>query len=305
MKIANFKSLRRYARRFYELSFPYWQKLGFHITPNHYYWPIPDTRKLRDVLWEKKSDLIGVEMNDKEQLELLHQFLRFKKEFKTFPRNKTSIPYQYYVNNGYFESVDGAILYLIIRYFKPKRIFEIGSGFSTYLSAQAVTKNKEENGNECELVVIDPFPNDIIKIGFPGLSQSILKEVQEVHLEEFEKLTESDILFIDSSHVLKLGSDVQFIFLEVLPRLNKGVFVHFHDIFFPAEYPKEWVLRKFMFWNEQYLLQAFLTFNDSYKVIWAGNYMYLKYPLQMGTALDTYYEREEIGPGSFWMKKTN
>lgn len=305
MKIADLnKSLRRFVRKLYELSFPYWQKLGFHIIPNHYYWPIPDTRKLKDVLWQKKSDLVGIEMNDKEQLEMLHLFLRFKKEFETFPRNKTSIPYQYYVNNGYFGSIDGAIVHSIIRYFKPKIIFEIGSGFSTYLSAQAVIKNKEENGDGCELVVIDPCPNDVIKIGFPGLSQLIPKEVQEVHLSEFEKLKENDILFIDSSHVLKIGSDVQFIFLEVLPRLNKGVFVHFHDIFLPAEYLKEWVLQKFMFWNEQYLLQAFLTFNDSYKVIWAGNYMYLKYPRKMEAAFDLYYERKGIGLGSFWMKKT-
>jgi len=89
-----------------------------------------------------------------------------------------------------------------------------------------------------------------------------------------------------------------------LPRLNKGVFVHFHDIFLPETYPKEWVLQKFMFWNEQYLLQAFLTFNDSYKVIWAGNYMYLKYHRKMETAFDPYCEREGIGPGSFWIKKT-
>jgi len=204
--------------------------------------------------------------------------------------------------NGVFGSVDGEILYCMIRYFKPGKIFEIGSGYSTYLSAQAILKNKEYNDHECELIAVEPYLNDVLKAGFPGLSKLISAKIQDVSLLEFGKLKENDILFIDSSHVLKIGSDVQYEYLDILPRLSKGVIVHVHDIFLPAEYPKEWVLKDYIFWTEQYLLQAFLAFNDSFEVLWAGNYMHLKYPNKLEDAFSS-YKRDERLPGSFWMRK--
>ena len=284
--------------------FTLWERLGFHITINHFYEPIPDTRTLKDDLWEKQSELVGIGMNEKSQIDLLSLFSsKFKKEYENFPRNETSILYQYYVDNRGFESVDGEILYCMIRHFKPKRFIEIGSGNSTYLSAQAILKNKEEdNAYECELVAIEPYPNDILKAGFPGLSKLVSKKVQDIPLSEFRKLRENDILFIDSSHVLKIGSDVQFEYLEILPRLHTGVVVHLHDIFLPAEYPKEWVLEKYIFWTEQYLLQAFLTFNDSFKVLWAGSYMHLKHPDKLEASFSS-YKRGERRPASFWIRK--
>ena len=132
-------------RRFLQKTFPLWQKLGFHITPNHYYYPIPDTRTLKDDLWQKQSELVGININEKNQLNFLSLFSsKFQEEYENLPKNKTLIPHQYYINNGGFTSVDGEILYCMIRHFKPKNIFEIGSGNSTYLSAQAVLENKEE-----------------------------------------------------------------------------------------------------------------------------------------------------------------
>jgi hypothetical protein len=284
--------------------FTLWEKLGFHITRNHFYEPIPDTRMLKDDLWEKQSELVGININEESQINLLSVFSsKFKEEYESFPRSETSIPFQYYVNNSAFSSVDGEIYYCMIRHFKPKKIFEIGAGYSTYLAAHAILKNKEEdNAYECELVAIDPYPNDVLKNGFPGLSKLIPKRVQDIPLSEFKKLLENDILFIDSTHVLKIGSDVQYEYLEILPRLNKGVIVHVHDIFLPSEYPKEWVLKKYIFWNEQYLLQAFLTFNDSFEVLWAGSYMHLKHPDKLEEAFSS-YKRDESWPGSFWMRK--
>jgi len=302
MKIA--KIYNAVLRRLIKKSFPFWQKLGFHVTPNHYYQPIPDTRTLKDDLWQKQSELAGIDINEEGQINLLFQFSsEFKEEYESLPRNKTSIPYQYYINNGAFGSVSGEILYCMIRHFKPTRIFEIGSGNSTYLSAQAILKNKEkDNSYDCELVAIEPYPNNILRAGFPGLSRLITKKAQDIPLSEFNKLIENDILFIDSSHVLKIGSDVQYEYLEILPRLNKGVIIHLHDIFLPAEYPEEWVLRDFKFWNEQYLLQAFLAFNDSFKVLWAGNYMHLKHPDKLELAFSS-YKGEKTWSGSFWIRK--
>lgn len=291
-------------RLFFQKMFPIWQKMGFHITPSYFYGPVPDTRTLKDELWKKKSELVGIDINEENQIELLSQFSsKFNVEYESFPRNKTSIPYQYYVNNSEFESVDGEILYCMIRSFKPNKIFEIGSGNSTYLSAQAILKNQEDNGHECKLIVFDPYPNEVLKSGFPGLSELISTKIQDVPLSKFSELKENDILFIDSSHVLKIGSDVQYEYLEILPRLRKGVIVHSHDIFLPAEYPKEWVLKAYRFWTEQYLLHAFLAFNDSFKVLWAGSYMHLKHPDKLETAFNS-YKRDERWPRSFWIRKT-
>ena len=292
-----------FLRLFIKKFFPVWQRMGFHITLNHFYEPIPDTRTLKDELWLKHSDMVGVEMNEERQINLLSQFSsKFKDEYENFPRFKTSIPYQYYVNNGTFESVDGEILYCMIRHFKPKKIFEIGSGNSTYLAAQAILRNKEENGKECELIAFEPYPNDVLRAGFPGLSELIPTKIEDVPLSKFDELKKNDILFIDSSHVLKIGGDVQYEYLEILPRLNKGVIVHLHDIFLPAEYPKEWVLRLHIFWTEQYLLQAFLAFNNAFEVLWGGSYMHLKHPDKLEAAFAS-YKREERWPGSFWMRK--
>lgn len=284
--------------------FPFWQRLGIHIVPNHFHAPVPDTRTLKDDLWTNYSELVGIDINEKKQLELLSVFVsKFKSEYDKFPKSKPSKPYEYYVNNINFSSVDGEILYCMIRYFKPERIFEIGSGYSTYLAAQAILKNKEEDDDyECKLVAIEPYPNKILKTGFPGFSKLIPKKIQDIPLSAFKKLTENDILFIDSSHVLKIGNDVQYIYLEILPRLNRGIIVHCHDIFLPLEYPKEWIIKLQRFWTEQYLLQAFLTFNDSFEVLWAGCYLLLKHPDKLEEAFSS-YKREEKWPQSFWMKK--
>jgi len=276
-------------QQFIRKSFPLWEKLGFHITPNDFSAPIPDTRTLNDDLWQTQSELLGIDINEQGQVDLLSRFSsKFKGEYESFPRSKTSVPYLYYVDNRSFLSVDGEVLYCMIRYFKPRKIFEVGSGNTTYLCAQAVLRNKEESGRECELIAIDPYPRDVLKIGFPGLSKLISAKVQDIPLSEFGKLTENDILFIDSSHVLKIGSDVQYEYLEVLPRLKKGVIIHAHDIFLPAEYPKEWIFREHWFWTEQYLLQAFLMFNDSFEVLWAGSYMHLKHPEKLEKAFSSY-----------------
>jgi len=301
MKISEiyYKALRKFLKK----TSSFWQMFNFHITPLHFYESIPDTRKLKEKLWSECSQLIGVDINENKQLELLSLFVsKFKKEYEVFPRNKTSVPYQYYVNNGGFESVDGEILYSMIRYFKPRRIIEIGSGNSTYLSAQAILKNQEKDRIEGELIAIEPYPNKILEKGFPGLSKLIKKEIQDVDLFLFNQLEENDILFIDSSHVLKIGSDVQYEYLEILPRLKKGVIVHIHDIFLPAEYRKEWILKEHIFYTEQYLLQAFLTFNNAFEILWAGSYMHLKHPELLGNAFNSYNSRA-VWPGSFWIRK--
>jgi len=290
-------------RHFAHATFHVWQKLGVHITPVHYYQPLPDTRRLNGNLWKRLGALPGVDLNERFQLDLLSQFVaEYRSEYESFPREKQKEPFQYYVNCGFFESVDGEILYCMVRHFKPLRIVEIGSGFSTYVSAQAVRRNEQESAKTCELVACEPYPNNVLKGGFPGLSRLIEKRVEEIPLSEFTGLEENDILFIDSSHVLKIGADVQYEFLEILPRLKPGVLVHVHDIFLPSEYPKDWVLRDLHFFTEQYLLQAFLAFNSSFEVLWGASFMHLKHPGELEKAFSS-YDKSRVWPGSFWMRR--
>jgi len=287
-------------RRFFRL----WQEHGYHVTPVHHYQPIPDTRALDERLWAKPSQLVGVDMNESGQLELMTTFVRqFEEEYATFPETQTDVPHQYYLRQDMFRGVDAEILYGIIRHFKPKRILEIGSGFSTYLAAQAVCRNQQEDQASCRLIAMEPYPNAVLQKGFPGLAELRTTRIQDISLAEFEALEPNDILFIDSSHVATVGSDVQYEYLEVLPRVKKGVIIHAHDIWLPAEYPKDWVMEKCRFWNEQYLLQAFLSFNDRFEVMWSSGYMHLNHPEKLKAAFPSYLGDQEI-PVSFWMRRT-
>ncbi|TSC64391.1 MAG: hypothetical protein G01um101493_141 [Microgenomates group bacterium Gr01-1014_93] len=290
---------------FFKTLFPFWQTLGFHLVRNHFYEPIPDTRTLKYDLWTNYSKLIGLSMNIKKQVSLLSTFSkRFKHEYEHFPVEQTQVPYEYYINNVGFESVDGEILYCMIRNFKPKKFFEIGSGNSTFLAAKAALQNKKD-GYPVELIAIDPYPNKIIKSGFPGFSKVIISKIEDVPVAKFGELKKNDILFIDSSHVLRIGGDVWYEYCEILPRLKKGVMVHVHDIFLPAEYPKRHVLKGYYFWNEQYLLQTFLAFNRSFEILFGGSYMHLNHSAKLKAAFSSYDPKKRGGPGpsSFWLRR--
>jgi len=295
---------RRLLRGIIDATFNWWEKLGLHVTVNHYYQPVPDTRYLDDRLWSNISQIPGIDINEAAQINLLQDIIpQFKREYDALPRTERNGSTGFYLNNQSFESVDAEILYCFVRHFKPTRIIEIGSGFSTYLTAQAVEINEREDPDcKCEFVAIEPYPRESLKRGVTGLSKLHAMRVQDVPPEQFETLGQNDILFIDSSHVLKIGGDVQYEYLEIIPRLAGGVIVHVHDIFLPAEYPREWVLKNHYFWTEQYLLQAFLAFNSDFEVMWAGSYMHLNHPDLLERAFRS-YDKETVWPGSFWMRR--
>lgn len=285
-------------------TFRFWERLGIHVTPVHFYEPVPDTRTLSDHIWSVISEMPGIDLREQRQMELLERFRALRAEYERFPLSSTGDAHQYFVDNDMFESVDGEVLYCMIRTQKPARIIEIGSGFSTLLAAQAIAQNRSDDpAYACELTAIEAHPNQNLRSGFPGLSRLIDVEVQRVPLEEFAALGARDILFIDSSHVLRTGGDVRYEYLEILPRLAPGVLVHAHDIFLPAEYPKAWVLDQLRFYTEQYLLQAFLCFNDSFEVLWASSFMHLNHAGRLEDAFPT-YSRDRRWPGSIWLRKT-
>ena len=182
--------------------------------------------------------------------------------------SRTAAPGRFHFNNGLFDGTDALVAYCMIRHFQPRLIIEVGSGFSSLVAAEAVAKNEGS-----ALICIEPFPLDFLRKGFPGLHSLIEKKVEDLDLEFFSQLGSGDILFIDSSHTVRIGGDVNYLFLEVLPRLKAGVIVHVHDIFFPFDYRRDWVMDEFRFWAEQYLLQAFLTFNSEFEVLMANAYL--------------------------------
>lgn len=258
--------------------FHLWEHRGYHVLPVHFYTPIPQTTDLTQEVLRYRSEMVGVDLQSDNQISLIRHFgSAYKQVYEKFPLEKTDIDHQYYCNNPYLSPLDAIVLYSMIRHYQATHIIEVGSGYSTYISAQAVRDNRSD-GVETHLTAIEPYPNAVLRSGFDGLSQLINTPVQKVPLSLFQGLASGDILFIDSTHVLKTGSDVQWLYLEVLPRLQSGVIVHVHDIFLPYEYPEEWLLNDHRFWNEQYLLQAFLAGRNDFEVLFASHYMSHDYP---------------------------
>lgn len=272
-------------------------QVGVFPVRNHYYEPQFDHRT-PDPEFSQDRNLPGIQWNLPGQLEQLKQFV-FAQELKDLPQKKSE-SLQFYLNNGAFESGDAEYWYQLIRAVKPRRIVEIGSGNSTLMAIRAVEKNRAENsGYRCEHVCVEPYE-------MPWLEQSgvtvIRSRVEKTGIDLFSRLEENDILFIDSSHIIHPQGDVLFEYLELLPSLKKGVIVHIHDIFSPKNYPRPWLQDEVRFWNEQYLLEAFLTHNSAWEVIGALNYLHHhQYDKLKAVAPFLTPDRE---PGSFYIRKT-
>jgi hypothetical protein len=272
------------------------EEFGVHILPVHFYSPVPNISELKERDFQHYES-IGLEMNIERQWKFLEDWKPyFLLELNNIPLKKTSDDGEYYFNNPAYPDIDAMIYYSMIRHFKPKRVIEVGAGYSTMIAAKAGLKNETT-----EITVIDPYLLNPIEKGFRGLSKVINKKVQDVESSVFNELEENDILFIDSSHVSKIGSDVNHVILRILPLLNKGVIVHFHDIFFPLEVSKRFIIENQLYWNEQYLLHSFLLFNSHFEVLISNHYL-LQSDLDKLKILIPrlpYYRG-----GSFWIRKT-
>ena len=275
------------------------QKLFY--PPGHYYSTIVDVyliKKYELNIWKKPAEnsIEGIDLNAEQQIGLMGELSNYYAEMPFIAKKQNEL--RYYFENDFFCHSDGILLYSLIRHFKPKRIIEIGSGFS---SAVMLDTNELFFNNEIDLTFIEPFPERLysaIKENDKKSTTIIVSEVQQVSLERFEELNAGDILFIDSSHVVKTGSDVCFILFEILPKLKSGVIIHFHDIFYPFEYLREWVLEG-RNWNEDYFLKAFLMYNNEFKIMLFPDYLHKLYEnsfIQMPLCY------ENTG-GSLWITK--
>ncbi len=281
---------------------------GFHLLRKHYYLPIPDEADLAG-FQERLSELPGLDMNDGGALRLLETAFRpYMDEFRAaVPLNPApgAGPTAFHLINGTFMAVDAQVYYALIRHGKPRRIVEIGGGNSSVLAGMACERNRAADGRAPRLTVVEPYPGEALKGGFPGLSELVAAKVQDADPSLFAALSAGDILFIDSSHVLRAGGDVQLEYLEILPRLAPGVLVHVHDISLPRPYPRVY-FEQGLYWNEQYLLQAFLAFNARFEVLWPGNYMMIRHPDRVCAVFPEYHDMRraypQSEPSSFWMR---
>jgi hypothetical protein len=284
------------------------ERRGLHVLPVHYYSPVPDTRELKPELWQSNSEMVGVHVEEEKARALLHEFAKlYGTEYNAFPAEAQPGQARYYRNNPAFHFPDAAMLYCFIRSLRPKRMIEIGSGFSTLVAVEALRANRlKDSQYQCDFIAIEPYPPEYLHGAGDGGPRIMRLRLQEVPLDLFASLGTDDILFIDSTHVLRTGSDVQREYLEILPRIASGVVVHIHDIFLPAEYPRDWLIKQRFFWNEQYLLQAFLAFNREFEVLWPAHLMHLKYPQELKAAFQGYTPEELApaqAPASWWMRR--
>ena len=280
------------------------QNKGLHIMPVHYYSPIPDTRKLPDSLWLTPRAPVGFDLNIDQALHLLDRLSRtYGHEYKTFPKQSDGNPHRYHTANSAYLSGDAEILYAMLRDLKPKKIIEIGSGFSTLLICEAIRASKKENPDyRCEFTAIEPFPPSFLKPPPAELTRLESRPLQQVAPDIFSSLGPGDVLFIDSTHVARIGSDVVHEFLHIVPGLAPGVVIHIHDIFIPEEYPRAWIDKARFFWNEQYLVSAFLAHNPEFEVIMPTHAIWIAHADRFRKAIPS-SEPEFHMASSFWIRR--
>lgn len=269
--------------------------------PGHFYSPIPDLEYVRDnsesIFARDIESCPGIDLNVETQISLIEKFVDYYDDIP-FP-DEQSAKFRYYFQNDFFGAGSSMILYSMMRHFRPKQIIEVGSGFS---SAAMLDVNDAFFDGGISMNFVEPFPERLLSLLRKEDSERhlVIEEiVQDVPFEMFRRLKKNDFLFLDSSHVAKVGSDVVQILTGILPILDPGVIVHIHDIYWPFEYPEEWVFSG-RAWNEAYLLKAFLQFNHSFEILVFNSYLALHHEELMERCLPGFLPG---GGSSLWMRK--
>ena len=280
------------------------RKLGLadYAPSGHFYSPIVDRVELavRDSrLWPAQPCLpAGIDFNDASHHHILEtEFPRFIADFD-YTKASPGSSGKYATDNPQFGWLDAKALFVLLRAWRPARVIEVGSGHSSLLMADVNTRFLE---GAMHITCIEPYPESFLHSSACAIDRLVQAKVQDVPLEEFDALAAGDVLFIDSSHVSKVGSDVNHLLFKVLPRLASGVRIHIHDIFLPFEYPRSWVLEQGRSWNEQYLLQALLMDSTAFGVVFGSAYCTWKHPDLLANAVAGL--EQAGGGGSFWIEK--
>jgi predicted O-methyltransferase YrrM len=248
------------------------------VPPGHFYSPFPDLEdydRRAPGLRDPYREVVGIDLLESGQLELVEAIGALVADI-TFPEHPDpNGATRYWFDNPAYAHGDGTVLHGMLRHLRPHRVVEVGSGYSSAMILDTV------DGwlSSTELTFIDPHPELVRGLLRPGDETRLnIHEVavQDVSLDVFDQLEDGDLLFVDSTHVVKAGSDVNHLVFEVLPRLRAGVWVHLHDIFFPFEYPEDWV-REGRAWHEAYLVRAFLAFNASFEIRWFQDFLWARH----------------------------
>lgn len=273
-------------------------RFGYQLRSTHYHEPCYSLADLPAVTAVERA-LPTLELNEPGQLALLAR-CRFGDELAAVPIDPGG-PGTFGYRNKLFGFGDAEMLYNIIRLERPARLIEVGCGFSTLMAQAAIGSNRnDDDAYQCDHVCIEPFENPWLE----PLDVTLVRErVEFLGLEQFDALAAGDIVFIDSSHVLRPFGDVLRLYLEILPRLAPGVLVHVHDIFTPRDYPEPWLRDQRFLWNEQYLLEAFLAFNDEFEVVSALNWLHHHHADELHQACPMLGRHPEHEPSSFWMRR--
>jgi hypothetical protein len=268
-------------------------RLGLYVLPVHYYTQVPNVLELERTQdrWAQRSELPGIEIDiDKQAGTLEAVCAPFQPEYEGARAFKEATKSGFGPGYGFVES---QALHGVLRHFKPKRIVEVGSGVSTYCMQHALLLNQHEGAPPVDLVSIEPYPSERLK-AMQGV-RLMQTPVQQVPLDVFESLGAGDLLFIDSTHAVKAGGDVNFLILEVLPRLAPGVIVHVHDVYFPYDYQRD-ILDTLYFWSETSLLRAFLTHNQHARILFCLSQLHYERPNLLRRLFPGYFpEHDERG----------
>jgi predicted O-methyltransferase YrrM len=278
---AAYRGLRRGAAR-----------VGLDVVARTFYSPVPNLDRLAPDTFDRVSELPGIAWDLDAQLAFVRSELAPAMAAFDAPPG--------YDPDSAYNAADAAVLYGMLRGLRPSRVVELGSGQSTLVMARAAQENAAD-GHPLVLDSFDPYPG-VAQPPLPGLHALERVPAQEVPLSVFAALGPGDVLFVDTTHTVKLGSDVNHIVLEVLPRLRPGVIVHLHDIFLPFEYPRVWPERYGLYWSEQYLVQAFLAFSSGYEVLAAVHALQRQRPDEMRALLPAAVG-ERVG-AAFWVRRT-
>jgi hypothetical protein len=275
--------------------------------PGHYYSPIPSDEDHRTALASQSASHEGIDLREDAQLALLGQMREHYPAIPGFPREAAG-QFRFFYGNHYYSYSDTTMLACLLAHVRPRRFVDVGGGFTTFLMLDL--NETVFRDDPVELHVIEPYPERLRSRLRPGDRLGlVVDKVQNVELSFFEQLQSGDVLFLDSTHVSKLGSDVNHVVFEILPRLAPGVLVHVHEIFFPFEYPSSFYFDG-KFWNELYLWRAFLMFNPAFEVLLFNSYLEQRHAPLLWQWFPRYFEKGDPKVvvqnqgSSLWLRKS-
>lgn len=294
--------LHKYSEKEYRKERHLRKHFETQFAPGHFYSPYPDLKEMKrreQVIFDRsKREIPGIDIREKEQLALLEKLAVHYKKLP-YEHKKKKKEFSYKLDHHAYAHTDAIVLFCMLLEYEPKKIVEIGSGYSSALMADV----KKHFLPKLDITCVEPYPqllHDLTTDAPKNSYKLVDKALWETPESVFTSLEAGDVLFIDSTHVSKAGSDVNQIFFDILPKLKAGVIIHIHDIFYPFEYPYEWI-KETRAWTEDYIVRAFLYNNDAYEILLFNNFLNIHHAKELDTFMPL---TAKNSGGSLWLRKT-